>query len=395
MYNEKTPIKIFDFELNYLTEIDNYKSLIFRRCYNDYSTFSISIALNKKNTKYLEENNIILIDRDNNKTGIILDKKIKLDNDGKEILQIKGATLNWILNKRKILLTDDQTELRFNNTYVDDIIYQLLNDNIVNAKDTDRNISNLVIKSNENKLGNKINFITKVDNLSTKVSELCKNNDLGYKIITNFEKKQFEFILYKSIDLTQDNENLVVFSPRMGNIKAQEYNSNNINNVNICYLKINGRTHKTGEAKGIERNETYIEHDTVEGTETIEDIAVNEINKNNEIDSLEGEIIPNRAFIYEEDYNLGNIVVVENTDWHISKNLRITEIEEIYEVDKNVINFIFGQTQETAMKRIKNSLNIVESKTFNKVDNTIIAQMQSKIAELESKINELQGGVNA
>ena len=49
------------------------------------------------------------------------------------------------------------------------------------------------------------------------------------------------------------------------------------------------------------------------------------------INTLESEILTYGSFEYEKDWDLGDIVTVQNNAWGIAMDARITEVTEIYE----------------------------------------------------------------
>jgi hypothetical protein len=71
---------------------------------------------------------------------------------------------------------------------------------------------------------------------------------------------------------------------------------------------------------------------------------------------LEGQVLTNSPFKYEIDYDLGDIVTIQNREWGITRDARITEIKEIYEPGGFQIEATFGESRPTLVKKLKQEL---------------------------------------
>lgn len=59
---------------------------------------------------------------------------------------------------------------------------------------------------------------------------------------------------------------------------------------------------------------------------------------------LEEQVLTNSPFKYEIDYDLGNIVTIQNREWGVTRDVRIIEIREIYESGGVQIEATFGES---------------------------------------------------
>ncbi|GLI20046.1 hypothetical protein TSYNTROPHJE_18590 [Tepidanaerobacter syntrophicus] len=53
---------------------------------------------------------------------------------------------------------------------------------------------------------------------------------------------------------------------------------------------------------------------------------------------------------------MGDIVTVQNKDWNITMDTRITEVEEIYEASGFKLNVTFGKNTPTLTQKLKSIL---------------------------------------
>lgn len=66
--------------------------------------------------------------------------------------------------------------------------------------------------------------------------------------------------------------------------------------------------------------------------------------KNGIIENFEVVVNPNGNFKYRTDYDLGDIITVNKESWELNKDMRITEIQEIYEHGLAMIEVTLGDT---------------------------------------------------
>lgn len=344
MINKKTSIKIFSPSIDLLGEIDDYTSFIITRNYNDTGDFSLRINFNKNNTEYLVKNNILIIDNNGNKAGIIKHREISLDEKGNEVIDVKGFTLDVVLNQRIAVLPPNEEEVIFSGRS-GELIENLVDENLIHAKDMDRNISNLIIDTKL--IGNNIVWKLEPRKVNDIISEVSKVDGLGYRITVDTEKKLLVFNLYQGAGKT------VIFSPVFNNISNMKYTDNSIEEKNVVYIDINNIMTPYGDSSGLDRQETYLEYGELKDTETIEEVGRHELSRYPKVESVEADIMPYNSFIYEKDYDLGDIVTVENRKWNIQQSLRITSIQEVYETQSR-IRVTFGQPAPTFQKKLRN-----------------------------------------
>jgi len=68
---------------------------------------------------------------------------------------------------------------------------------------------------------------------------------------------------------------------------------------------------------------------------------------------LEAQILPYGPFKYEEDWDLGDIVTIQNKDWGVTMDARIIEVKEIYEPSGFRLEAVFGNSWPTLLDKIK------------------------------------------
>jgi len=71
---------------------------------------------------------------------------------------------------------------------------------------------------------------------------------------------------------------------------------------------------------------------------------------------LQSEVLIKGPFQYQKDWDVGDIVTVQNKDWNITMDTRITEVEEIYEAGSFKLNVTFGKNTPTLTQKLKSIL---------------------------------------
>lgn len=134
------------------------------------------------------------------------------------------------------------------------------------------------------------------------------------------------------------------FSDEYGNLNNVMYQYNDQNYKNVAIVGGSGegpeRIYVTvGQAEGLDRRELFVDAKDIQKEELTDEEYKNlliqrgqdKLNEARISESIEGETGDNIGFLYKEDYDLGDIVMVKKKNWGIAMKRRITEIQEIYE----------------------------------------------------------------
>lgn len=70
----------------------------------------------------------------------------------------------------------------------------------------------------------------------------------------------------------------------------------------------------------------------------------------------EREKISTARLEYQKDYDLGDMATLQNKEWGVTLDARITEVKEIYEPGKTVIEPTFGNNRPTLISKIKQEM---------------------------------------
>lgn len=370
------PIRILTPILDLLAEIDNYESLLFTRRWHEVGEFELRINRYKRHTELLQRGNLIMLGSHRNKVGIIRHREIELDENGKktENWLVKGIALKGVAAQRLVVPPANDSHDRASGA-AESVMKHYVDRHVVNPVDVKRKIDMLVIASDQQR-GSQISWESRFKNLADELIEISKANGLGWDVFLDFQQKKWIFDVYEGRNLTvnQTENPPVIFSPQFESLKQLSFVESDYNYKNFGYIAGQGegedrRVVEVGDAEGLSRIETFIDaRDISEQDEDQQALPEEQViaklrergqQKLLEFAQeffLEGQILTNSPFKYEIDYDLGDIVTIQNREWGITRDARITEIKEIYEPGGFQIESTFGESRPTLIKKLKQEL---------------------------------------
>lgn len=381
----KKPIRILSSSMDILAEIDNYNSMFFIRRFHSIGELELRMNRYKKDADKLQRGNLILIGNDWNKVFIIKHREIELDENGKitENWLVKGLALKSVIAQR-ITVPPYHTGYDNKQGNAETVMKHYVDRNIIDPVDVKRKIPQLVLAPNLNR-GQSVSWSSRYKNLAEEMSDISLATGLGWDVSLDIHNKKwvFDVVEGKNLIANQSINPPVIFSPQFESLKSLHYTESELNYKNIAYVAGQGegvdrRVIELGIDTGLNRHEVFIdardvsEEDDVEvtdgeGNTTTEKVPrpEKEIIKdltdrgNQQLDQLsqehylEGQILTNSPFVYQKDYDLGDNVTIQNKEWNITMDARITEIKEIYEESGFNIEGTFGNDIPTLIKKIK------------------------------------------
>ena len=322
-----TVIRVIDNNFDFKGMIDNYSSFYFVRSYFLAKEFQLICSCKYKDI--LKDGNIIFIDP---KKPLIIEDVI-VDENKREITA-KGRDLKSILDRRVITPPNGQGYDSFKGN-AEDVIKHYVLTNSVNPVDSKRKIDRLVIAPNLNR-GSNINWKSRYKYLNKEISDICGTTGLGWQITLDLDNKNFIFDVIEGKDLTA-GVNKVLFGEDFNNITDVTSSKITSNYKTMAIIAgqgedINRKVEQVflNDSEGLERREMFIDARDIENTEDnkLTDRAIAKLKENSLINNVESTVL-NKPFVYEKDWNLGDIVIrkIDNA----FENLRVTEVTEVYE----------------------------------------------------------------
>lgn len=341
---------LLDNELNFITPIEGYKSMIWVTRHYDAGDFELQIEASEKWLHLFGRNYFIVRDDDNFKQAMIIENiKLVTDVEDGNYIFVTGRDLKSILARRVVFKMhyNNNTELRVRN---------LVNENCIASDKPARNISNLVL--GELKNYNAVNDveINEGENLLECVALLCRDGQLGFDVYLNLKTKKFVFDVLQCEDRSynQTKNPYVVFSNEFENLLRTETTFNYIDPYNslVAIDRI------TTDVSGFDRVEKYIDLNEYQenvglafDTRNDRDTPYLVYNYNDRkfawdrakrtirpriTKMVSAEIETNHTWVYRKDYFVGDIVEVVN-EYGIRSQPRIIEVIESEDTNGSAI----------------------------------------------------------
>ncbi|MGY5237929.1 siphovirus ReqiPepy6 Gp37-like family protein [Clostridium tertium] len=334
-------IRVFDKDINFLGEVDNFTSLFFIRKWETYGEFEFHLS-NIEN-KFIKKGNIIMLNKDGSKAGVI--EHIEINEEDTEDIVIRGFSLLYWLTNRVTVPPEGYSYHEFN-TNVENIMIALVQANAINPTDTNRKIPGLILVESKGR-GEKIQFQTRYKNLSDELTKLSKLSGLGITIDLDYKQKKFVFKVLegKNLSYGQANNPPYIFSLDYDNIKKQNYIESDIGYKNVGYVAGQGEGSDRAieilgnERSGFDRREVFIDARDIDENGSLTDRGRVKLSELQQIQSFECEVDTKD---YKVIWNLGDIITTIDKKRGLRADNRISEIREVYENSGIKVEPTFG-----------------------------------------------------
>lgn len=374
------PIRVISQAFESLTEIDHYESAIVTRSWSGIGSLDLRINRYMKDAHLLQKGVLLILGGQLHKAFIIKHREIELDQNGKatENWVIKAPSIKSILGSR-LTLPPNHTAYDNKQGTAEEVMKYYLKRNAVNPVDLNRIIPNLVIADNYNR-GGMLQWQSRFKNLAEEMTEQSLASGLGWDVKIDLTNKKFVFDVKEGRNLVAKQSVFppVIFSPKFDSLKNLKYSDSDLNYRNVAYVAGQGEGIERkivglGNAAGLNRHEVFMDardvEEEVDGvTRPIQDI-INDLTVRGQLELdklqqefyLEGQVLTKSPFKYEADYDLGDIVTIQNKNWGITMDAPITEVKEIYEASGFQVEAVFGNDRPTFIDKIKQGFKKMEN----------------------------------
>lgn len=354
----RTSIRIFDENIEFIGEVDNYTSLLYTRKWHGINEFEFHVKDYDK-TLY-KKGNLIMINTDGIRSGVI--KHIEYtEGDTRDVL-IKGyGFTRWLLDR--ITYPPANRSYDTYNTKIEDIMIGLVNNNAVNPSNANRKIPKLTLATTQNR-GSQITFQSRYEILVDELVKLSELSTLGFRIELDYANKQFIFKVVQGLDRsTEQNVNsYAIFSDKFDNLRNVEYTDSDVNYKNCAVVGGQGEGADRELAfigdtyTGVNRREIFIDARDIDESSNLTDRGNEKLAEYQEVKSFECEVATSG---YKVDWDLGDFVTIRCDDLGVTQKAQVLEVKEIYEKETK-IEVTFGNYVTEFSKKLKQ----ISSKDF-------------------------------
>lgn len=340
-------IYILNSEFERLGVIDYCASIIWTRRYYQAGDFELYIPVTPEALELIATGR--LVQREDAPESLMVVENIQLTTDAEtgNFLTVTGRSVEQYIARRIVW---SQTNL---SGTIAEVIVQLLNDNIINPTAEARAIPGVTVGDVSAAATGTLKKQITGDNLLEAITGILNEYKLGFNLL--YTDGSLAFNIYQGTDRSFDqSENpRVIFSPEFDNFLTSEYNSNAENYANVALVAGEGegaarKTQEIGTETGADRIEIYVDardvsSDTEGGTLTPAEYNALLVSRGEEklaeapmVETYTGEVEPNTSFIFDTDYQLGDIVEIEN-EFGTAAAARITEVIESWDENGHTV----------------------------------------------------------
>jgi hypothetical protein len=335
-------IRIYDRNFNWLNETSLAESVSFTRELYDAGHFEIHIHPDKEAANDLiREGNIVIINRDGNKAGIIRDFQLTEGRNGREFV-IYGDMANGLTRTR---ITVPPTEAQRPGSlgwdrirgHAETVIKHYAAINMTKPFNENRVIPRLYM-ADDLRRGMILPWQTRYEPLNEALANICHFAEMGYRISASAENAHWLFDVIPGTDRTQTQETVspVTFRMEYNNIDNYRYAENRQNYRNAGYAGGQGEDENrliyilNDKSTGLDRREVFLDCGNANNIDELIYYGNQRLADFYEAKTIEASALP-FTFIFEKDYFLGDIVTVIISRLNLTVETRITAIRETWE----------------------------------------------------------------
>lgn len=298
--------------------IDSYTSIIWTTRYQEAGEFELYLPARDSNEFECGQ----FLQREDGRIMTIESVEFTTDEEAGDYCTLTGKSIEQILSNR-IVWNKSQLFGRVENS-----IYRIVDENLINADDSDRNISGLTCAKSKGILTSG-SFIYNGETLLDAIIAMCQTYNFGFRIIRSNGTLTFEVYQGVNRSYTQNENPYVIFSPDFDNLSKSTYTNEISNYKNVClaYSETDNGIKKmsSGTGTGIHRRETFVDTGTESANDVMQTKADEVLSSASKNEIFECEI--ESTYEYQKDYFLGDIVQIQN-EYGITAAAQIMEIIE-------------------------------------------------------------------
>lgn len=326
--------------------IDRYESLIWTERVSSAGDFELKLNSTLENRNLFREG-VKLAILPSYRVMIVETVEDSIDDDGRQILTVKGLSLESVLDQR--LARSAMTDTTVNPSWTltgtpKDIATQMFHDICVTGV---LDLGDKIPFINEGSLfpadtisppPDSITYVVDPDTLYNAEKTLCDQYLMGFRLVRNADTSQLWFDIYMGSDRTSHQSTLpaVIFSSGLDNL----HNTSELRSValykNTAYVitpvgtRIVYPDDVDPTTSGFDRRVLIVKADDITDTDPMVAQAlmlkrgIDELAKNRKVQAFDGEISQSNQYVYGVDYNLGDLVETRNVDG-VSNSMQVTE----------------------------------------------------------------------
>lgn len=360
--------------------IDTAQSIIWKSVYYGVGEFEIYVAATKNNVELLKEDNYVT--RPNNFECGIIEHIEKIDDSEKGTMIVASGRFIKSILDRRIIYSATLSGIGYDYIWycssmvlkgnVEGAVRSLINQNAIDSLDTKRNIKEIywtdddisglteviVVDSTATETESAEKQVT-YKNLLEYTDSVLQEYSLGARMWLDRNLLKFRYKIYKGEDRSRDSSTNepIIFSKDFDNLSSSNYVIDTASSKTTALIggEGEGTERKCAFAyawiEGLERRETFVDASSI--TQEAQDIQTyrkqleaqgqQSIAELQRVETFDGTIdLTNSNYIYGENFNIGDLVTIEDKNIGKYINARILSVTEVQDDNGYNIDVEYG-----------------------------------------------------
>lgn len=338
-------VYVLDSLLRRTEVVDAFESVIWTERFAEIGDFEIDLVSTLANRSLFIAGTRLAINK-SHRVMVVETVEDTTDDDGKNLLKVKGHSIESVLKDRiaKQTMSDTTVEPSWVLTGTPDEIANAMFDHICRdtALDPADGIPFLqpgtfLPDDTVPKSASAIVWEQQLDSLYNAIKGVADLYELGFRLVRNFDTSQLYFDIYSGIDRTTRQTDVapVVFSPYLDNLQNTTEFSTIQDSKNVAYVfspvgfEVVYGENVDPDVEGFERrvllvSTSDVDENTPDISAALIQIGQEELTKNRAQSYFDGELSEYSPYTYGVDYSVGDLVEMRNVDGVVTYK-RVTE----------------------------------------------------------------------
>jgi hypothetical protein len=323
---------------------DKFESLIWTERFSELGDFELDLKSTLENRAQFLPGTRLAI---NNSYRVMTVETVEdnTDTDGKEMLKVKGHSLEALLEDRvaRNAMTDTVTEPSWALLGTPGNIARAMFDHVVRTHSLDPldaipflQPGSIFPADTIPESLTEITWVQNPDSLFNAIKAICDAYDLGFRLVRNFDMSQLYFDIYAGLDRTTQQSTVppVIFSVGLDNIQNTTEYQTIEKSKNVAYVfsdagfEVVYGPNVDPDTDGFDRHvmvvNVTIEAGDPDPTGTMIQAGTEALMANRASAYFDGEVNQYNEYVYGVDYNVGDLVEMRNKDGIITYK-KVTE----------------------------------------------------------------------
>ncbi len=201
---------------------------------------------------------------------------------------------------------------------------------------------------------------TRYDPLDALLEQISIVTGLGWDVRMNAEAGLFVFEVLEGESRVEGSGSPVIFSPDYDNLKVVGYAESDRDYRNVAIVGGQGEgaertivTVAAGDPAGLEQREIFVDARDISAAGDLMRRGQQALAQYPLRRTMSAEILTKSTTEYRKDWDLGDVVVVQNTGWGVSMDAQIIEVVETVERNGRQLSAVFGTGELTLAQAIR------------------------------------------